>query len=298
MSRVSAFVIAQKKQIIVILMALFYCIFAFQFFVYTDGFNPFYLKQFPVVRRYVGLFLLILSLCLSVIFAYFQNLYWWQKLKAVAEINLVAFFSFLYYAISSKQTVTEFVLFGNIFNFGTGLIAIPLIVLIFLTFYNSLLQNVQNTFLLLLQVFLLYSSIFSIDIVLIQDKGSFRGFNNIWFSTLFSIRAEVWSTIGLVLVSLLTVFWLRLKDIKQLIVQVLILFLINLELFWLSKLVLVNTFNLWHNAALMIIFWDFFYYLFRVLNKNSPSSDLQLRINLSFVYHFILIIILIASSFL
>ena len=288
MSRLSAFISAQKKQIIVILMAFFYCIVSYQFFIYTDGFNPFYLKQFPIVHRYIGIAILSSCFFISAIFVFFQDMDWKTKLKVIFEVNVISFFSFLYYAINSRQSFPEIIFLGQTLKLSTGIVAVPLVFLIFLTVKNSLFQRVNNTFLLLLQVLLLFLSLFSIDDILVRDKSDFRGFNNIWFSTLFSIRSEVWTFLGLSLISLLTIFWLKLKVFKAILIQCFVFFLINLEVLFISKMIVIRSFDFWHKALLMIIFWDLFYYLFRVLNKNSPSSDLQLRINLSFFYHLIL----------
>ncbi len=277
-------------------MAFFYCVISYQFFVYTDGFNPFYLKQFPVVHKYVGLILLALCTFTTTIFAFSQIESWIPRLKVVFEISVVSFFSFLYYAINSRQTFPEINLFGQMFNIRTGIIAIPLTFLTFLTVRNSLSKKSNTTLILLLQVLLLFLSIFSIDTILTQDKSDFRGFNNIWFSTLFSIKSEVWIVLGIFLISVMTVLWLNLKSYKELITQSIIFFLINVEVFFLSKMIVINSFSFWHKALLLIIFWDFFYYLFRVLNKNSPSSDLHLRINLSFFYHLVLVIILFIAT--
>lgn len=294
--RLSAFVLPRINQIKVILMALFYCVISYQFFIYTDGFNPFYLNQFPLVHRNIGIGLLIICFILTIIFVFSQNLNWKSKIKAIFEINLVSFFSFLYYAINSKQSFLDISIFYHNLNINTGLVTIPLIFLIFLTVKNSLSQNTHNTVLLLSQVLLLFLSLFSIDTILAQDKSVFRGFNNIWFSSLFSIRPEVWTLLTIFLISVLTTFWLNLKDLKDLFTQCFTFFLIVLQAFLLLKLVAINSFGFWHKALFMIIFWDTFYYLYRVLNKNTPSSDLQLRIKLSVLYHIILFIILIFVS--
>ncbi len=279
-------------------MAIFYCVISFQFFIYTDGFNPFYIKQFPIIHRYIGISLLAACLLLLTIFAYFQDIDWKARIKAVFEISLVSFFCFLYYAINSKQSILDLTLFNYTLNINTGLITLPLIILIFFTVQNSLTQNTNKTFLLVLQVLLIFLSIFSIDSILSQDRNDFRGFNNAWFSTLFSIQPEVWTILGLFLISSLTVFWLKLKDLKELIIQSIVFFFINLQVFFLLKMITINSFGFWHRALLMIIIWDIFYYLFRVLNKNTPSSDLLLRINLSLFYHaFLMFILVIVSVF-
>jgi hypothetical protein len=296
-SRLSAFLLPQASQIKVILMALFYCAVSYQFFIYSDGFNPFYLNTFPITRRYIGLLIILSCLLLNICFSFFQKLNLRSRVKSVFEIGVVTFFTFLYNAINSKQILLTLNLFSFNLNLHTGLIIYPLLLLLFFTVKNSLCQNTKNNVLLLAQILLIYLSIFSIDSILLQDRSDFRGFNNIWFSTLFSLRPEIWTTLGTLIISIITVFWLKVNGWKDFLFQLISFFLINLQAIYLLKIIPINSFGFWHRSLFMIIFWDAFYYLFRILNKKTPSSDLKLRISLSLFYHSILFLVVIFVSY-
>lgn len=285
--------LSRKSQIKVILMALFYCVISFQFFINIDGFNPFYLKTFPITHRYIGLGIILINLLLSIIYDYIQKFNFGDKLKAIFQINLTSIFAFLYYTINTKQYLFTI---SNV-RVDSSIILVPLIVLIFFTIQNILNKKPNNNFIFLSNVLLIYLSIFFVDAILKQDSTLFRGINNAWFSALFAVKPEVWTILGTVLLSIQTAFWLNIKTTKEFVVQSIVLLFINLQTIYVLQSVSLSSFGFWHKALFMLIFWDIFYYLFKILNKTTMSDNLTLRINLSLFYHLFLFFALIVISY-
>jgi hypothetical protein len=292
-SKISAFLLSRSNQNRVILMAIFYCIISYQFFINIDGFNPFYSKTFPITHRYIGFGIISINLFSSLVFVYIQKFDWSTKLKSIFQINLISIFTFLYYAINTKQYLFTFY---NI-RVDSGIIILPLIALIFFTVKNTLDQNTNNYFLQPLKILLIYLCIFSVDSIFSQDFSLFRNINNYWFSILLLIRPEIWTVLGTASISLLTAIWLKITTKKEFLIQFLVYLFLNLQTVYLIKIISLVSFGFWHNSLFMLIFWDTFFYLFKILNKSTISSDLVLRINLSLGYHSVLFLILILISY-
>jgi hypothetical protein len=274
-------------------MALFYCVISYQFFINIDGFNPFYSKTFFITHRYIGVGIICINFVLSVLFVFIQKFDLIAKLKAIFQINLISIFTFLYYAINTKQYLFTI---ANI-RIDSGIVIIPLTTLIFFTVKNALERNTNNHLLLLFNILLINLSVFSVDSILSQDLNLFRGINNSWFSALFYIRPEIWTILGISSISLLTMIWLKINTKTQFFTQFLVFLFVNLQSIYLIKIINLNTFGFWHKALFMLIFWDLFYYFFKILNKFTASTDLTLRLNLSLIYHSFLFFILIFVSY-
>jgi hypothetical protein len=292
-SKISTFLSAKANSFKVILMALFYCVISYQFFINIDGFNPFYYKTFPITHRYIGVGIIFINLLLSIIFVFIQKFDWKTKLISIFQINLISTIAFIYYAINSKQYI--FSIFD--LQIDSGLLIIPLIGLVFFSVKNALEQNFNNYFLLLLKILLIYLTIFSVDSIFTSDSSIFRNINNFWLSNLFSIQKEIWTILGVASISLFTTSLLKLNSTKKFLTQFIVFLFINLQVIYLIKVINLSSFNFWHKSLFMLIFWDICFYFFKVLNKSTTSSDLSLRINLSILYHFVLYFILIFVSY-
>jgi hypothetical protein len=295
-NKISTFLKANFNIIGVILMALFYCLVSYQILVNIDGFNPFYLADFPIQHRLISPAFFGFNILFGLILVCFYQNNWFARIKALAEINIVSSYIYLNYTLNSKQTIASVDLFGHNFAINTGLVVIPLIALLFWTVVSSLLNIKKRTSLLLAQVLLLFLTIFSVDSLLTQERTALVGFANFWVATIFSFPPKLWLITGTMGVSLLTIFWLKTSSKLNSIIQLFLFAFINLQGIYILKLISFNTFGFWHKALFMIIFWDAVYYLFRILNKNSASDSLNIRLNISMFYHALLMILLVILS--
>jgi hypothetical protein len=251
---------------------------------YPDIFN-----SIPSFRqRWFGLCIFGICLLLTYLSCFYSH---WKMLKSISvwmQSNVLLFFSFAYYLRLNNSDVG---ILGQ--KFDTGLVFIPLVVLIFTVNYNLFTTNKKRLLLVIPQVLLFCLQTFSFIGFLGIDRTTSRDFSQDWLSNVFNLPPLVWLLICAMAIGLVSVLNMKLQSLRKVLAFGLIFFVICFQI-----LIAINTLNTsyWYKSLLFLVCWDFLFTPFAAVVNRVIDPKYKPKLSVSTMYHiglFLLILMLI-----
>jgi len=240
-------------------------------------------------QRSFGFF--ILAICLLLTFT-FCLVYKRDRLEAVSiwlQSNALTFFAFAYFL---RLNTINFKFAGIIFN--TGIIFIPITILIFLVNWNLFGKNEKKSYLLIPQVILFSVHTYAFISLLSDDRTNLRNFSTDWLGAIFTLNSSWWLILCSAAIAIISVASMNMETVRK--------FLVNFALFFFltwQTLLIINAFGFltyWYKALLFLIFWDFLFVPFYQTLTEVKDSKYQPKLIISSFYHFLLFLVVLGSE--
>ncbi len=253
------------------------------------GFKSLFISLPFFSQRYFGILILGLAVSFSLLAALIYKQRWWESLSIWIQSGLLTFYSFAYYL---RISFTEFK-FLNL-DLNTGLVFIPLIMLIFLVNWNLFDRDSKKVYLLVLQIFVIIGQTFSFLNLLQADRTEIRAFSQDWLTTIFKLNNIYWLFLSSLSIALLSILSFKLVGIKKNLGLLVVFFVLC------SQVILLiynfNNFTYWYKTLLFVVFWDYIFNPFYTIASKISDPKFRPKLIISTFYHFILFLIILFSA--
>jgi hypothetical protein len=236
-------------------------------------------------QRWFGIAVFLISLLITYVSCFYSDWSLKKRLSIWIQSNLLLLFSFAYFLRLNNSAIE---LPG--LTLTTGLIFIPLTLLIFFTNYFLFSGKRLNLGLLLpiVLLFILYS--YSFIGFLDADRTFVRNFSQDWLSLLFNLPPFIWLLICSFSITLVTVLNVRQSKSGKIAFFGLIVFILMTQI-----IIAVESLNTtyWYQTLLVVVSWDFLYGPVKTILSETKDSKYQPRLAVSTIYHMLIFIVIL-----
>jgi hypothetical protein len=225
---------------------------------------------------------MILAILLSYIFAFYirKNTDFWSAFGVWAQSTILIFYSFAYYLRLNNNNI-------RIFDqeFTTGLIFVPLSLLIFYFHYNLFDENKRVFWLIFAQVMLILIYTFSFVDFLRVDNTFDRNFTQSWLDWIFAWPSWVWIFISSAIISYISFCNLVLeKGVK-------LNFIVISFILILQALILIYFFgesSYWKKTLLSLVVWNYLIVNLAPIAQKTRDDNYKPKLIFVSIYHSVL----------
>lgn len=224
------------------------------------------------------------------IICFLQGWKLWHALSTWLQSNILVLLAL---AFMFRLNKTPLDLFG--FSVSTGMVFVPLTILVFLVNFNMFGKRLPKLSLTFSQVLLFFVQAFSLINFLVDNKASTLTFREPLVEYIFGLNVYVWLIICALAVTVVSIFNLKITEVKQRWQAGIIFFVLIFQ-----GLFAVNSLNLdsyWYKTLLMLIFWDFLYSPYKVIFEKRLDPHFMAKLSISIFYHTALLILVVLWYF-